>query len=45
MKIITYATHEERYFSILKESCPDIVVLGHGKKWNGFKDKVLATVE
>lgn len=45
MKIITYATHEERYLPILKESCPDIIVLGTGNKWNGFKDKVLATVE
>ena len=45
MYIITYATHSERYFPMLKESCPDLVVLGYGKKWNGPGDKVLATLE
>jgi hypothetical protein len=43
--IVTYATHNERYFDILKQSCPDIIVLGYGKKWNGFSDKVNAVVE
>jgi hypothetical protein len=37
--IVTYATHSERYFDVLKESCPDITVLGMGTKWNGFGDK------
>ena len=45
MYIITYVTHSERYLPILKESYPDIVILGHGEKWNGFEDKVLATLE
>jgi hypothetical protein len=45
MHIITYATHEERYLPLLKQSCPDLVILGMGKKWNGFQDKVWATVE
>jgi len=44
MHVITYATHEERYLPLLKKSCPDLVVLGMGKKWNGFEDKVFATV-
>jgi len=30
---------------MLKESCPDLVVLGYGKKWNGIEDKVLSTLE
>ena len=42
--IVTYATHSESYFEILKESCPDIIVLGWGEKWNGFNDKVKGTV-
>jgi hypothetical protein len=42
--MITYATHEERYLPLLKKSCPDLVVLGMGKKWNGFQDKVYATI-
>jgi len=40
MKIITVATHSELYFPIFKESCQrnnlDLVVLGFGKKWEGF---------
>ena len=43
--IITYATHNERYFDILKKSYPNIIVLGYGKKWNGFYDKVKATID
>lgn len=42
--IITYATHSERYFDILKDH-PEIIVLGWGKKWEGFHNKVWATVE
>jgi len=45
MHIITYATHEERYLPLLKQSCPDLVILGMGKPWNGFQDKVWATVD
>jgi hypothetical protein len=44
MHIITYATHEERYLPLLKQSCPDLVILGMGNPWNGFQDKVWATV-
>jgi len=44
MHIITYATHEERYLPLLKQSYPDLVILGMGKPWNGFQDKVWATV-
>ena len=42
--IITYATHSERYFELLKKSCPDIIVLGYGEKWNGFYDRIKASV-
>jgi hypothetical protein len=42
--IITYATHSERYFNILKESYPNIIVLGFGTKWTGFYDKIKATI-
>jgi hypothetical protein len=42
--IITYATHEERYFSILKKY-EGIIVLGMGTKWNGFIDKIKGVVE
>jgi len=37
--IVTYATHTERYLDILKESCPDLIVLGEGTKWEGFITK------
>jgi hypothetical protein len=43
--IVTYTTHSERYFELLKQSCPDIIVLGYGEKWNGFNDKVKASVK
>ena len=43
--IVTYATHNERYFDILKKSCPDLIILGYGKPWNGFSDKVNATLD
>ena len=42
--IVTYATHSERYFELLKQSCPDIIVLGFGEKWNGLYNKILSTV-
>jgi hypothetical protein len=41
--LITYATHEERYFKFLKNRVHK--VLGFGKKWNGFHDKVKAVIE
>ena len=42
--IVTYVTHEERYFKILK-NYPGLVVLGMGTTWKGFKDKIDGTVE
>ena len=42
--IVTYATHSQTYFEILKQSCPDMIVLGWGEKWNGFNDKIKGTV-
>ena len=42
--IVTYVTHEERYFSILK-NFPDLIVLGMGKKWNGLTDKVYGVLD
>lgn len=41
--LITYATHEERYFKFLKDRVHR--VLGFGTKWNGFHDKVKAVIE
>jgi hypothetical protein len=43
--IVTYATHSERYFELLKKSCPDLIVLGMGEKWNGFYGKIKAVVD
>jgi hypothetical protein len=43
--IVTYATHERGYFKTLKQSCPDIVVLGMGTQWQGFRDKVNGVME
>ena len=37
--IITYATHSEKYFNLLK-SYPNLVILGYGKKWTGLHNKV-----
>jgi hypothetical protein len=42
--IVTYATHSERYLPVLKESCPDLVVLGMGDKWYGWKQRIDAYV-
>lgn len=41
--IITYASHSENYFELLK-TYPELIILGYGKKWNGFQDKINATV-
>jgi hypothetical protein len=38
MKIIIYATHSFGTFETLQQH-PDIVVLGHGTKWQGFIEK------
>ena len=43
--IVTYATHSERYFELLKKSCPDLIVLGFGEKWDGFYGKIKAVVD
>jgi hypothetical protein len=43
--IVTYATHEERYLNILKQSCPDLIVLGFGEKWNGFGQKCKGIID
>ena len=43
--IVTYATHSQSYFEILKQSCPELVVLGFGEKWTGFHDKVNSTLK
>ena len=42
--IVTYATHSERYLPVLKQSCPDLVVLGMGEKWYGWKQRIDAYV-
>jgi hypothetical protein len=41
--LTTYATHDERYFKFIKNRVHK--VLGFGKKWNGFHDKVKAVIE
>ena len=38
--IVCYATHTERYLNILKESCPNIIILGYGDKWINFYTKI-----
>ena len=43
--LITYLTHDLQYSTILKQSYPNLIVLGYGKKWNGFYDKVKATID
>jgi hypothetical protein len=42
--ILTYATHEEGYFSVLKRY-EGIIVLGMGTKWSGLIDKIKGVVE
>lgn len=37
--IISYATHSERYFNILKKSCPNIIILGYGDEWINWYTK------
>ena len=43
MKIVTVATHNDRYYSILQDSCKrynlELITLGWGKKWTGFTMK------
>lgn len=41
--IITYATHNEKYLELLKSN-QDIIILGLGQRWSGFKSKVDSTV-
>jgi hypothetical protein len=38
--IVCYATHNEKYFNILKKSCPNIIILGYGDKWINFYTKI-----
>jgi hypothetical protein len=42
--ILTYATHSEGYFEILRKSCPNIIVLGFGDEWKGFGSKCKAVI-
>ena len=44
MYILTYATHNERYFPYLEKN-KEITILGMGEKWNGFRDKVNAVIK
>jgi hypothetical protein len=40
MKLVTVATHNDKYFPALQESCDrlgyNLVILGWGEKWQGF---------
>ena len=42
---VTYATHDERYYKLLKQSAVEhnikLVTLGIGEKWNGLQDKLI----
>ena len=42
---VTYATHNEHYFELLKQSRPDIIILGYGETWNGGYGKIQAIVQ
>jgi hypothetical protein len=42
--LVTYATHSEGKFEELTKN-KDLVVLGFGKKWNGFDDKIRGVLE
>jgi len=42
--LVTYATHSEGKFEELAKN-KEIVVLGFGKKWNGFDDKIRGVLE
>lgn len=44
MHILTYATHNEKYFPHLANN-KEIIFLGFGKKWDGFRDKVRSVME
>jgi hypothetical protein len=44
LHIVTYVTHSERYFNILKDY-PGLVVLGYGTHWNGLIDKVRGVIK
>lgn len=49
MKLVTVATHSERYFPYLELSAKrnghDLVVLGWGEKWQGFAWKFMLMLE
>jgi len=44
LHIVTYVTHSERYFSLLKDY-PGLVILGYGSKWNGPIDKIRGVIK
>lgn len=47
MKLITYATHNSGYFFALQESAKnnnyELVIIGYGKEWQGFTQKIIDT--
>lgn len=47
--VITYATHDQGYFRCLRESCErfgyPLIVLGFGRKWNGYGAKLQETLK
>ena len=43
--IVTYATHNQRYFDFLKQSYPNIIVLGWNTQWKGFYDKIKGVID
>ena len=49
MKVVTVATHSERYFDSLVDSAKknniDLIVLGFGEKWQGFIWKFIKMID
>jgi hypothetical protein len=43
--VLTYATHSAGSFESLRTDVPSIVVLGWGRRWTGFFDKVHAVLD
>jgi len=43
--IVTFATHSQGYYNLLLKSCPNLIVLGFGEKWQGFGQKCKYIIE
>ena len=49
MIVLTYATHSDGYYEILKDQCNkfnmEFVTLGYGKKWKGYLNRYKETLD